>query len=310
MSRWDVIVFGEPLAELASAVPLAEATELRLSYSGDALNAAAAAVTTGASVALLTQVGDDELGAALIDYVARLGIETSLISRVPGQTGAYFVVDDRDGARAFAYLRRGSAASAVGPGDLDPAAIANCRVLVVSGITQAISQSSAAAALEAARLARDAGAQVLYDPNYRPALTTARAAREALEQLAPFASIVTPSSPGETSTLLGIAHPVEAARACRRLGAATAVVTCGPDGVVVDEGGAVHHVPAAPVPGEIVDATGAGDAFAGTLAGRLARDADLLVSVEDAVVAAARAMTSSGGTGHHLGRRRSGSEVR
>ena len=57
-----------------------------------------------------------------------------------------------------------------------------------------------------------------------------------------------------------------------------------------------HFVPAAPVPA-IVDATGAGDAFAGTLAARLALGAELLDAVGDGVAAAARSLGGRGGTG-------------
>ena len=53
----DVLVMGEPLVELATPLPLEQADLVRLSCSGDALNAAAAAAAAGASVALVPPAG-------------------------------------------------------------------------------------------------------------------------------------------------------------------------------------------------------------------------------------------------------------
>ena len=69
-------------------------------------------------------------------------------------------------------------------------------------------------------------------------------------------------------------------------------VTCGAEGVLVGE----VWVPAAPVE-RVVDATGAGDAFAGTAAARLALGASLEDAVRDGVAAAARSLGARGGTG-------------
>ncbi len=79
---FDVLVLGEILVELSAPEPLRSARSFDLSFSGDALNAAAAAAAAGAAVGLLACVGDDDLGEALIDRVRELGIDTSLLRRV------------------------------------------------------------------------------------------------------------------------------------------------------------------------------------------------------------------------------------
>ena len=133
---------------------------------------------------------------------------------------------------------------------------------------------------------------MVYDPNFRARLTTEAAAREAFARIAPWVSVALPSHPVETRALLGVDTPAAAVAACRRLGVGAVAVTCGAEGVLVGD----HFVPAAPVPA-IVDATGAGDAFAGTLAARLALGAELLDAVGDGVAAAARSLGGRGGTG-------------
>jgi len=296
MTAPDVIVMGEPLIELTAAVGLAEATRLDLGVSGDAVNAAAAATAAGARVALLACVGDDELGERILRFCADRGIDTSRVRRVDAPNGVYFAVADREGARDFVYLRQGSAGSRLAPADVDAAGAAG-GWLLVSGVTHALSPSAAAAVEHAARGAAAAGRSVIYDPNFRRRLTSVAGARAALEAVAPHAALVMPSCPAESRALLGTGDPVEAAAACLALGARTAVVTCGADGVVVDAGDGPVHVPAAPAR-SIVDATGAGDVLAGTVAARLALGDELLEAVALGTAASALSLVGRGGTGH------------
>jgi len=128
----DVIVLGEVLVELASPVPLAEAEDLRLSFSGDALNAAAAAAAAGASVGLVTTMGDDKLGERIIGFAQDHGIDTTYIDRRPEPNGIYFAAADPGGAREFVYVRRGSAASTVGPDDVLRAPLTQSRALAAA----------------------------------------------------------------------------------------------------------------------------------------------------------------------------------
>jgi 2-dehydro-3-deoxygluconokinase len=286
----DVAVIGEVLIEIAAAASFQPGQLVRFGVSGDALNAAAAAAASGAHTVLISRVGDDELGEVIIGCAAGLGIDTSGIRRVPGQQGVYFAVADPSGAGQFAYARRGSAASTMTPADLDrlPAP----RVMLASGITCAISASAADTVRVAARLARE----FVYDPNFRPRLTSAAAAARLLKELAPAAAVVTPSAPGECRELLGDPDPSAAARALRRLGARAVAVTCGPGGVLVDHAQRQELVPAVPAPA-VTDQTGAGDVFAGTLAGRLALGDDLGAAVRLATAAASLSLAGQGGTG-------------
>jgi 2-dehydro-3-deoxygluconokinase len=256
----DVLVLGEVLVELTAPVALREADALRLSCSGDALNAAAAAAAGGASVALVSVVGDDELGERILEFAGARGIDTTYVRRRAEPNGVYFA----GAGGEFVYARRGSAGSTLGPEDV--ARVPPARALVVSGITQALSESCAAA-VDAAVSA--AGGDVVYDPNFRARLTTARAARSALERVAPHATLVTPSCPDDARALLGTADPATAAARLRELGAAAVAVTLGARGLYVDAGGEPLHLPPA-APPRIVDTTGAGDVLAGTAARSLA----------------------------------------
>jgi 2-dehydro-3-deoxygluconokinase len=293
---FDVLVLGEVLVELSSPDPLRSARSFERSFSGDALNAAAASAAAGASVGLLACVGDDDLGDALIDRLGELGIGTSLLRRVAAQNGVYFVSHDSEGDRQFVYARRESAGSTLGPEDVDVMAGAQCGALVASGVTHALSASCAAAVERATQLVHDAGGIVIYDPNFRPRLIEPLAAREALARLAPLATLATPSCPGDTLPLLGTDDPVAAARACLELGAAAAAVTCGADGLVYADRGA-ELVLAGFRPPSIVDATGAGDVFTGTVAARLALGDNITEALELGLAASSLSLGGRGGAG-------------
>ncbi len=290
-----VVVLGEVLVELSAEAPLERGVPLRLDFSGDALNAAAAAAAAGAETMLLARVPDDELGDALVRRSVELGVDCSYVLRVPGGHGMYLVHADPLGQRQFFYARRGSVGSGLCPEDLDPEVLGSAAVVLASGVGYALSSTAAAAIEAAARLART----FVYDPNLRLRLTTAENATAALRTLAPFASLVTPSWPDEARLLLGTdpdAGPGGAARAVLGLGARAAALTCGERGVVVADADGTDVVPALPAP-DVVDQTGAGDSFAGTVAGRLALGDSVREAVRWGVAAAALSVQGRGGTG-------------
>lgn len=292
---WDLVVIGEILVELSSPVTLRDSKQFTLSFSGDALNAAAGAANAGASVGILTRVGDDEFGTAITEYVARLGVDTSLILTASSPNGLYLTGADPGGEQEFIYQRRGSAASLLGPQDVTADIVDSARSLLVSGISYAISPSSAAAVLRAAQLMRDRGGIVVYDPNYRPKLTAPDAARDAFAKIAPLADVVTPSWPHDAAALFGGADPQATAAAALAGGASAAVITLGDDGLLLADGQEITHYPAFHAP-TVVDATGCGDILAGTLTARLALGDDLDLAVRLGMAAAALAVGHRGGT--------------
>lgn len=290
---YDVLVLGEVLVELSTAGPLRSGTDLRLGFSGDALNVAAAAAAAGARTGLLARVADDELADGLYERVAELCVDTALLRRVPGQHGVYLVTADPGGSREFVYVRRGSAGSTLQPEDLDRVDVAGAGAVVASGITCALSAPAMATVLIAARRAT----RFVYDPNLRLRLTTADEARSVLRELAPHAALVTPAAPVETRLLLGTEDAAAAAVACRELGAAAAAVTCGPHGALVDTGDGPRLLPGVP-PARLVDQTGAGDVFVGTVAARLVAGDPLELAAALGCAAASLSLSGQGGTGH------------
>ena len=97
------------------------------------------------------------------------------------------------------------------------------------------------------------------------------------------------------SKVEGIDGAVSAARSFLGLGPRSVVITLGGDGAVYAEGDATEHASSPEV--EVVDTTGAGDAFVGALAAKLARGDSLGEAVSYAVRAGAAAVTKEGAQG-------------
>ncbi|GAA1832767.1 carbohydrate kinase family protein [Microlunatus capsulatus] len=291
-AAFDVVVLGEVLLEVGTEQPFGHGVPARLQVSGDALNVAACAAAAGARVGLACVLTDDELGDAVLARVDELGVSTALVRRRRGQQGMYLVHSDPEGQREFAYARSGSVGSSLSVDDLDLDVLAEAGAVVASGITCAVSASAAAAVRTAAGVA----SRFVYDPNFRPRLTSAAEAGVVLRELAARAWLVTPSFPGETSALLGVGSAVEAGRALRALGAEAVAVTCGAEGVQLVAGSGETWVDAVPAPA-VLDQTGAGDAVVGTLTARLVRGDDLVTATGLAVAAASLVVGGRGGTG-------------
>jgi 2-dehydro-3-deoxygluconokinase len=295
----DVVAMGEVLVELRSDAPVRDATEYHRSFSGDALNAAAAAAAAGARTALFTAVGEDDLGDSIVAYLQGLGIDTRWVVRVARPNGLYLLRPDVNGEREFHYWREGSAASGIGPADVEAARSLFERAggIVVSGITAALSDSARAAMLSAMRVVREHGGRVVYDPNFRRKLTSPEAARETLSAVAPLADLVIPSCPADSRPVLGCADALTTAERVLDAGAGAVIVTRGTvDAVVATRAGRSSiRVPVNP---EAVDATGAGDILAGTVTARLVLGDELDSAARLGVAAASLSVSGLGGAGY------------
>jgi ribokinase len=259
--------------------------ELSTHNGGKGANQASAAALLGASVAFLGRVGDDEFGEPLVRALQEKGIDTSLVERVPdASTGAAFITVTPDGENAITVAP--GANRSLTPEHVDAAsdAIGDARVLVVQ------MEIPVQTVLRAVEVAAEKGARALV--NLAP---TFEVPRELLEKLDPLVV-----NEHEAAFLLGnkvegVEGALSAAPELLSSGPRSAVITVGEAGAVLAVGESVEHLPAPEV--EVVDTTGAGDAFVGALATQLARGASLREAVAYAVRAGAAAVTKEGAQG-------------
>jgi len=278
---WDMVAIGEPLVEFNQRG--ADPRDHRMGFGGDTSNCVLAASRLGARCAYITQVGDDSFGSELLDLWRRekVGIEgVRVIADAP--TGIYFVSHGPEGHR-FTYRRQGSAASLMQPSTLPRDLIAGARYLHCSGISQAISDSALETVQQAIAIAEAHGTRVSYDLNFRPALVSAARALELARETLRHCDIFFPSV-DEIRLLTGLDDPKDILRWSHDQGARRVVLKLGAAGCLLSEGGSVVQLPAALV--TPVDATGAGDCFAGACLSQLARDHQLVDAARVANVAA------------------------
>ena len=142
---------------------------LTLRFAGAESNFAIALARLGIDVAWISRLGRDPFGDLILAAVAGEGVETRWVLRDDAPTGLF--CKWRAGGRSHVtYRRAGSAASRLQVGDVPDEALDGVRVVHLTGITMAISESARELVLDVARRAKERGATVVFDPNFRPAL--------------------------------------------------------------------------------------------------------------------------------------------
>jgi ribokinase len=267
----DVVLLVDRLPEPGATV-LARRTDT--GFGGKGANQAVAAAAAGAPTAMIGRVGDDAAGAAYRERLAGLGVDVRhLLVTAGARTGTAYVMVDAEGENSIVVDPGANAEVRVA--DLEPiAGLAPGDVLLVQG------ELPHRVVAEAIRRANAAGARVVLN-------------------LAPYVSlpadVVELADPmvvnEEELRGLELAAPI-AAKLGRPEGVpASLLVTRGARGAVWGD----LELPATAVPeDEILDTTGAGDAFCGALAAALAAGSDRESALRAALAAGADAVRRMG----------------
>ena len=260
----ELLAVGETMAMVAPLTGgrLVDATAFRVDAGGAESNVAVHVAALGHRSAWFSRLGDDALGDRILDQLAAHGVDVSRVERDARHPTGVYVKDPGHGVR---YYRAGSAASHLTASDADAVELDGVRILHVSGITAAISPTASAFLDRLVDRARAAGVTVSFDVNHRPALWDTMTAAVRTRELAERADIVFVGR-DEGEVLWGTATAVEV----RGLlpGVPELVVKDGDVGATLFDGSAGLFEPALAV--EVLEAVGAGDAFAGAyLAARL-----------------------------------------
>ncbi|MFF4253847.1 sugar kinase [Streptomyces sp. NPDC001663] len=289
----DIVTLGEPMLEFNADADgaLENAESFAVGYGGDTSNFAIAAARSRGRTAYVSRVGDDAFGTVLTRLWQREGVGTAHVTREPGgRTGIYFIARGPAG-HGFTYYRADSPASRLTPADVPESAVAQARLLHVTGITQAISTSACDAAFHAMSVARAHSTLISYDPNHRPALWSEDRARAIILRSLELCDIALPNI-DEGRMLTGEESPEAVVRALRARGPRVVVLKLGEEGALVADGDDLTHVPAHRV--TAVDASGAGDTFDGAFAARLVEGESPVEAARYAAVAAALTTTGHG----------------
>jgi ribokinase len=244
-------------------------------------NQAAAAVRLGAGVAIIAAVGDDDLGRDAIEDLRLRGVDVTGIRRVEGvPTGVALITVDGAGENQIAVASGANARlSAV---DVQTDVVRRRPEVVLAAL-----EIPDEALLAAARGAAEAGAIFVLNP---------APYREIPREVLAGVNLLTPNQ-HEAAALAGSAEEETGSwgklfEELSAVGVRTLVVTLGSRGAAIYAEEEATVVPAPAV--DAVDATGAGDAFNGTLAVSLSEGRETEEAVRRAVAAGSMATRARG----------------
>lgn len=250
---------------------------------GKGANQAVAAARSGARTAMLGAVGRDDFGRSRLADLQAEGIVIEGVAIIDGvASGVALIIVDQEGENRIAYV---PGSTLMVTADQAVETLRRTQPAVV--LTTLELPPPALEALY--REAREIGATIVCNAAPEPASG---------KQLARQADVLIVNET-EAAELLGVPArrddwPAVAMALTKLLEDAgrTAIVTLGADGAVIARDERTWHFPAPSV--EVVDTTGAGDAFCGAFAARLAAGADILQAAEAGVVAGSIAVTREG----------------
>ncbi len=265
----DIITFGESMGLLTARDTrgLEYAATLDKTFGGAESNLAIGVARLGHSSGWFGRLGNDPIGNMILKAIRGEGVDVSRAKLSDHEPTGLMIRENASGKASVHYYRKLSAASAMTPDDLDPEYIAGARILHVTGITAAISESGLSTVEAAIHIAKQAGVKVSFDPNLRLKLWSAEKARPVLLRLAEQADYFLPGL--DEMKLLYNEESDE--KVLERLAAmdAVCIVKGGPDLTYVLADGTLTEVPYFKAD-QVLDTVGAGDGFcAGFLAGLL-----------------------------------------
>jgi 5-dehydro-2-deoxygluconokinase len=264
--RFDVITMGRigvDVYPLQAGVSLREVETFGKFLGGSATNVAVAAARHGRRSAVVTRTGADPFGAFLHDALRRFGVDDRWVTEVPSlPTPVTFCeIFPPDDFPLYFYRQPKAPDLEIATAELDLDAIREARVfwVTVTGLSQEPSRSATLAALEA----RAKSGITVLDLDWRPMFWPyPDEARPWIQRALEHATVAV-GNREECEVAVGEREPPAAARALHARGVDLAIVKQGPKGVLADDRQSVVEVP--PVPVEVVNGLGAGDAFGGAL---------------------------------------------
>jgi len=273
---FDVLTMGRigvDIYPLQIGVSLREVRSFGKYLGGSPANVAVAAARYGRSAAVITRTGNDPFGAFLHDALRGYGVDDRYVSAVAGlPTPVTFCeIFPPDDFPLYFYRFPKAPDLEIRSKELDMEAIRAAQVfwVTVTGLSQEPSRSATLDALKA----RDRAGITVLDLDYRPMFWSSRQeARSWVEQALAHVTVAV-GNRDECETAIGEREPKAAAQALLDRGVDLAVVKQGPRGVLGRDGSQAVEVP--PVPVEVVNGLGAGDAFGGALCHSLLAGWDL-----------------------------------
>ncbi|MBK8986398.1 MAG: carbohydrate kinase [Chloroflexi bacterium] len=270
-----IVTLGEILIDMFPAEvgrPLSQVSAFHPKPGGAPANVAVAAHRLGAQTAFIGKVGDDAFGHYLQRVLADEGVETCGM-RVDDEartTMAIIAMPDPHTAE-FIFYRNPGADLRLRPDELDLNLLRHTRALHIGSLSL-VDEPARSATLAAVKTARQHGALISFDVNYRPSLWPSPAAALAqIRALIPLVDLLKVNEV-ELALLAGEGETAVALQTLLALGPTLCLLTRGKEGSYAQT--ALQSITAPAFPVTTVDATGCGDAFIAGVLFQLTQVAD------------------------------------
>ena len=276
----DVITIGRASVDLYGqqiGTRLEDIGSFAKSVGGCPTNIAVGTARLGLKSALITRVGDEQMGRFIREQLAREGVETGGIATDPERLTALVLLSvENDKSFPLIFYRDNCADAALEEGDVDPNFVRSARAVLVTG-THFAKPHSDKAQRKAMRIARESGAKVVFDIDYRPNLwglaghdagdsryIASDTVSAHLKTVLPECDLIV-GTEEEVLIASGASDLETALRTIRTLSSAVIVLKRGPMGCIVYDGAIPDDLEDGIVgegfPIEVYNVLGAGDAF-------------------------------------------------
>ncbi len=294
----DVLVAGECLIDFIPAEPgpLAGVEQFHRRAGGAPANVAVGLARLGETPWLCTTLSTDPFGEFLAETLAAEGLPDRFLARVDRPTTLAFVSHGADADREFTFYRENAADTRLETSAVDDGTLAAVETVVVGGVPLSV-EPSRSATFDLVGRAREAGCRVVFDPNTRPELwADGEELTATLERMVGLTDVLKATREDFEPTAFPTGE--DFAAGLLESGPDTVLRTAGGSGATVVTGpdspwgrGEWHH------PGyeaDVVDTTGAGDAFLAGVVAALVGGEGPAETLAFANAAAAVATTADG----------------
>lgn len=268
---FDILTIGEMLIDLTQTGVSDQGIPVYTAFPGGApANVAVAAAKLGASTAFIGKVGDDAFGKLLVDTVKNNGVNADgMIVTDTANTTLAVVSLQQSGERDFAFYRKGFADTQLSESEIADDTLKNTHILHFGSVSMT-EDPSRTATFNSALRAKNMGATITYDPNYRASLWDSL--DDALVQMKMPLSIVDilKISDEELPLIADTDDPEEGTKLLsERYGIPLILLTLGAKGAYYRFGDCTGLCEGVKV--KVADTNGAGDTFFGAFLSGMAR---------------------------------------
>ena len=268
---YDILTIGEMLIDLTQTGVSDQGIPVYTAFPGGApANVAVAAAKLGASTAFIGKVGDDAFGKLLVDTVKNNGVNADgMIVTDTANTTLAVVSLQQSGERDFAFYRKGFADTQLSESEISDDTLKNTHILHFGSVSMT-EDPSRTATFNSALRAKNMGATITYDPNYRASLWDS--VDDALVQMKMPLSIVDilKISNEELPLIADTDDPEEGTKLLsERYGIPLILLTLGAKGAYYRFGDCTGLCEGVKV--KVADTNGAGDTFFGAFLSGMAR---------------------------------------